>query len=1237
MASLNHTRRERLALVFFFLAAACGPLLGRFSATGLARGVGSAAVILAMPCVMYLTGVLLRGTSATEKRRLSAGFFGLYGAQKLLTFYAAFAALTQPEFSILKADEFSWPYLVLGAVLLFAAQAEDRHWNLARTLVLTFLVCTLGLYVKYVGSYLALSYLLTFGPLVLLGLWEPESLRRRVLESCFATVCALVLCAGVLGACMLRPESFWAIRSFFLGSCGYGKVPARVVHLLGGGVRIAHDILIYLVANGLIRLFPDRRIPYFSAFGKRWYAAWFWYAPGLTLIELLALEKLSAMGTTGMVLAAALVLVLLFLAGTGWARYPAELLLNWHSTLEHRPRRIAPGASFLKRHRGGIFYVFAYTCAFAIAAMGIAYSLVAANKSLVWNVDGLQQQYTSLLYFRNYVFDAIAASKEAGQLILPQFTFTGGQGMAVLDVIRKDPFVFFALLTDETHMEAMFAFLVFFRMWVAGLLFSALLWEMDRKGNSQRICGALVYVFSGYTICVMVRQTSFLHTCLVNLPLILWGTERYLRRGKGGLFLFAIFLGSFNGYYATWMNSLMMAVWVLIRLLDEYGLDLKTIFGKILKLLGIYLWALCLAMVVFLPAVVTLANSSRGESAGYSGSLLYYNPSYYQTLFTSLASGYKPVAYWTINGIAAIGLLSAVLLFLKKERRLLALKAGVLVGFAGLCIPLAGKVMNGFGYVSNRWCYGFALVLGLTAATMLPYFFSLTVRDKRVLVGVTVVYSAIVLAGNGNDDIRRFYGLAMVMATLLVALALETLNWNLRQKQAVLSLTVCLSLIGSLAFSLLPGFENYLSLCLDAGTVESTLENSPAAVASELEDDSFYRIEQPQLRSNQATALNYYGTTAYFSIVSAEMSEYYNSFTLPGMVQTYDLQGLDNRAGLEALAGVKYYLGREGKTGKVPYGFEKVNEISKNDTNYVVYENQNYLSGGYAYTGVMKRSDYDALSPLERQQAILQYAVVEDDAEVALASGTPVTDITRSEVKVKKANGVTIDFDAKTITAEAPSGGKESSVVLKFKSLPESETLLSIDGLVYTDEDSSDVLHLRCRAQEENCTTYVHGNNHTYYFDREGVSYNLGYSEDGLTTCELFFNAACELRFDDIAVYSLPVSRFQQDIDALKTTLLENVEQVGDTFSGTISCQEDCILSTVVPYSKGWSIYVDGEEAELLQVNIMYCGTVLTPGEHTVELRYVTPGIKAGGAISAVAFAALVAYGVVKGLRKKKR
>ncbi|MGL6197347.1 MAG: YfhO family protein [Lachnospiraceae bacterium] len=50
----------------------------------------------------------------------------------------------------------------------------------------------------------------------------------------------------------------------------------------------------------------------------------------------------------------------------------------------------------------------------------------------------------------------------------------------------------------------------------------------------------------------------------------------------------------------------------------------------------------------------------------------------------------------------------------------------------------------------------------------------------------------------------------------------------------------------------------------------------------------------------------------------------------------------------------------------------------------------------------------------------------------------------------------------------------------------------------------------------------------------------------------------------------------------------------------------------VTEIGEGWSATVDGEDAELLKTNTMYMGLKLSQGDHVIDLKYNTPGLRVG-------------------------
>ncbi len=60
------------------------------------------------------------------------------------------------------------------------------------------------------------------------------------------------------------------------------------------------------------------------------------------------------------------------------------------------------------------------------------------------------------------------------------------------------------------------------------------------------------------------------------------------------------------------------------------------------------------------------------------------------------------------------------------------------------------------------------------------------------------------------------------------------------------------------------------------------------------------------------------------------------------------------------------------------------------------------------------------------------------------------------------------------------------------------------------------------------------------------------------------------------------------------------------------------VLFLSIPYDKGWSIYDNGKELDVMHVNIGFIGAYLEPGEHELLVKYRTPGLYEGAAISGI-------------------
>ena len=96
---------------------------------------------------------------------------------------------------------------------------------------------------------------------------------------------------------------------------------------------------------------------------------------------------------------------------------------------------------------------------------------------------------------------------------------------------------------------------------------------------------------------------------------------------------------------------------------------------------------------------------------------------------------------------------------------------------------------------------------------------------------------------------------------------------------------------------------------------------------------------------------------------------------------------------------------------------------------------------------------------------------------------------------------------------------------------------------------------------------------------------------------------------------------------------LENVVMETNEITGNITVSKKKALVLSVPYSQGFTAYVDGKETKLQKANTMFMALELEPGEHEIRLTYCTPYLKPGIVLSVTG---LILYVLLVLYRKRK-
>ena len=145
-----------------------------------------------------------------------------------------------------------------------------------------------------------------------------------------------------------------------------------------------------------------------------------------------------------------------------------------------------------------------------------------------------------------------------------------------------------------------------------------------------------------------------------------------------------------------------------------------------------------------------------------------------------------------------------------------------------------------------------------------------------------------------------------------------------------------------------------------------------------------------------------------------------------------------------------------------------------------------------------------------------------------------------------------------------------------------------------------------------------------YYSGRQDFLLNSYTVRKDIDSIEVTFPVSGIYHFDEFSLVLEPMTGYADSLGKLSAESLENV-QIKQNKSSYVSCgvlgeitvTDNKLLCLTVPYSTGWRAYVDGSPAVLENVNLMFTGLWLTPGHHTIELRYETPGLLYGICISA--------------------
>ncbi len=906
-------------------------------------------------------------------------------------------------------------------------------------------------------------------------------------------------------------------------------------------------------------------------------------------------------------------------------------------------------------------YILVFTAAFLLISFFVYLPFWIRDKSLIWETDGLSQHYLSLMYIGQWFRELLHNIFVEHSFSVPLWDFGIGAGGDVLTTFNYyglgDPLCLLSIFVPEAYTAYLYDFLIVFRLYLAGLSFSAFCFYMKR-GRFETMIGAFAYAFCGYGLYAGSRHPFFLMP-MIMFPLMLVGAERILKGKSPVLFIITVFMSAFINFYFFYMLVILTFLYVLARVLTDREMRKVKIFFKLLgKFLLFGVIGVLMACLILVPVLKVFLGNGRTDIVR-GGSGLFNDLRYYSMLISRFTT-YSIPGIWSVTGFIPILLLSVFLLF-KKKGEYLYLKILFVVFTIILCVPFLARIMNGFAYASNRWIWGYAFLLSFIFVLMFKPLFALSKKEKKYLLACTAVYLAVCILVSysfNTSMVAQYLILCALLVIFLSAKELFTAKSQVRIKGVVAFLCLISIIFNSLlCYSGL--YSDYMDEFVNVKKAYELISESVGVQMKDEMDEEFCRFEQYEnYVRNPSVVDKTNGVSFYWSLTDNFVGDYLKE---TGSVKytDYDFQHFNKMTVHDALFAVKYYFTKTPEQF-TPYGYEFVKTVETADGEYSVFENKYALPLGFTYSDYMTRGEYSKLSNAEKLEALTSNILLEEevsgydkntysltskklDYTVSCEKGIELKD---NKIYVDKAGAqITLTFE--------PTSGSElylDFVNLNVENIYDEEELLkrsgrwekmrAADKLLLKREMlyQRDEMMFTFSVTSEDYTPVFHLATHDYqnYDGNHDFLTNLCYSDEARDTIKIKINTPGEYTFDELNVIAQPMENYVANITERAESTLENIEIEDNGFKGELDLSERKLLFISVPYSDGFKAYVDGKEVEILRANTWGMALDIEAGHHTVEFEYHTCGLLLGACVSIVGFAAFAATAIFYAVKKKK-
>ncbi|MBQ9914083.1 MAG: YfhO family protein [Clostridia bacterium] len=759
----------------------------------------------------------------------------------------------------------------------------------------------------------------------------------------------------------------------------------------------------------------------------------------------------------------------------------------------------------------------------------------------------------------------------------------------------------------------------------AALSASAFTYYIKNSLKSQNFAAVslgVLYAFCGYMLAYYWNVMWL--DAMVLLPVVLLGIERIINHGKPATYITGLALTMFSNYYMSYMLCIFSVIYfcyyyivsyeggALIdksRKQDKKGFLVRAANHRFFRTGFIFAFASLAAAglmaVVLLPVYNVLKSSSATSGTFPDGIKSYFTffdffANHLASLETTIRSSGDDVLPNVYCGV--ITLILAPLFFFAKsisKKEKIATLGLLTVLYFSFNVNYLNYIWHGFHFPNDlpyrqSFVYSFVLlVMAYKVFIRLREFTSYQLGAVGVAL-VAFVFIVEDITSKNVDSTTVILTLALTVLYVILLTLFKDRKYHAGSLAMLLLICICSEVVmcDSSRVSITITKDSYASDYDDFSLLKEALDTA--------EDDDFYRMELTDLRTRMDPSWYNYNGVSVFSSMAFEslsnlqddlgmMSNRINSYTYNPQTPVYNM-----------MFSLKYIVNNsEPNTLDSPFYSPslKTNEFS-------AYKNNYYLPIAYCIDSRAEGwANDEYLERWKIETGEDPFMLQGDYFELATGVENPFEKIDISYATYSNISPFTEDLTATNFSYSKTTPDADGSAVLYITTEKKGNVY------VYFDITGASDKNVTITSSKGTITQNAHQN----------CIFDVGYFDvnETITVTIPFENNNGTLKFN---AYTINEEKFTEGYEILSDTQML-VEEFEDTrIKGRITAKKDCLLYTSIPYDKGWSVFIDGEEVS--QDDIIAFGKGLLAvrtekGNHDVEFRYEPQGFKGGAIVSA--------------------